>query len=88
MIGSDITALEQIAERRRRIVGLIEILGADELAALELCAQGLARGRETYGELDIDRDRRDFADEAIAELRDTMVYASAALLRLHRRRQS
>jgi hypothetical protein len=80
----DVTAMEQIADRRRSITGLIELLGADELAALELCAHGLVRGRDVYGALDVATDTRDMKAEAIAELRDTMVYAAAGLLRLHR----
>lgn len=76
--------LEALAERRRRIAGIIELLGPDELDALELCAHGLVRGRDVYGPLDVATDTRDMRAEAAAELRDSMIYSAAGLLRLQR----
>lgn len=77
-------ALEHIAAIRARVAGITELLGADELAVLELVAQGLARGRAVYGELKVATDRRDFRAEAGDELRDAIVYSAAELLRLQR----
>lgn len=76
--------LERVAEARTRLAGLAELLGADELAVLELVAHGLARGRAVYGELVIATDRRDFRAEAGEELRDAIVYSAAELLRVQR----
>ncbi|MDQ3298950.1 MAG: hypothetical protein M3619_20410 [Myxococcota bacterium] len=86
MSARPITELEQLADARLRFAGLVELLGPDELAALELCAHGLVRGRDVYGELDVHTDTRDMRDEAIAELRDAMIYSAAGLLRLQRTR--
>lgn len=83
-MAAGVADLEQLAETRLRITGLIDLLGADELAALELCAHGLVRGRDVYGPLVVATDDRNMRDEAIAELRDAMVYSAAGLLRLHR----
>lgn len=67
-----------------RLAGYTVQLGDDELEALVMVAEGLARGRAVYGELHVERDRRDFATEAGEELRDCMVYTAAALLKLRR----
>jgi len=67
-----------------RLLDLARNLGADELAVLELVAEGMVAGRRVYGELRVDKDPRDFRAEAIEELRDSMVYTSAAMLRLRR----
>jgi hypothetical protein len=75
----------EIVALRARIGALAELLGPDELAVLEMVAQGLARGRAVYGELDVVRDRRDFRAEAGEELRDAMVYLGSELIRMHRR---
>ncbi len=69
---------------RTRIAELARALGPDELAVLALVAQGLVRGRSVYGELDTKSDRRDFRREASEELRDTLVYMGAELVRLQR----
>lgn len=73
-----------VLELRARLVAIAEHLGPDELAVLEMIAAGLARGRTTYGELRVDTDRRDFRAEAVEELRDTLVYVAAEVLRLRR----
>jgi hypothetical protein len=77
---------ERLADLRCRVAGYLELLGADELAALELVAQGLARGHGVYGELQLETDTRDMRREAMEELRDSMTYTAAALLRLQRGR--
>lgn len=86
MTAPDLTAAERLADLRCRVAGYLELLGLDELAALELVAQGLARGREVYGELKLEADTRDMRREAMEELRDSMTYTAAALLRLQRGR--
>ena len=75
-----------VIELRARLVAIADKLGPDELAVLEMIAVGLARGRTIYGELRVDTDRRDFRAEAVEELRDTLVYVAAELLRLRRPR--
>lgn len=84
---SNITELEKLAELKSHLVGLIDKLNGDEIEALALCAEGLVRGRTVYGPLDTSIDGRDYANEAIAELRDSMVYSAAGLLRLRRSRR-
>lgn len=84
--SNNIAAAEQLVEARSRVASLAELLGFDELHVLELVAHGLARGRSVYGELRVATDARDFTNEAIAELRDTMVYVGAQLVRLQRAR--
>ncbi|HEY1556764.1 MAG TPA: hypothetical protein VGF94_18140 [Kofleriaceae bacterium] len=79
------TSPEHLVELRARLAAIAEQLGADELAALELVATGLARGRQQYGELRVDADPRDFRREAADEIRDSLVYLGAELVRLHRR---
>jgi hypothetical protein len=85
-MNGDITDLERLADVRLRITGQLELLNMDELEAVELCVHGLVRGRDVYGALHVVTDSRDMKAEAVAELRDTMVYAAAGLLRLHRTR--
>ncbi len=78
--------LERLESARSRVVALVAELGRDEVAVLELIAEGLARGRAIYGELDVAADRRDFVGEARDELRDALVYFGAHLVRLERRK--
>lgn len=82
--AADLADLEALADARRRIVGVIDLLGRDELEALELCAHGLVRGRDVYGELRVATDVRDLRAEALEELRDAMIYSAAGLMRLTR----
>lgn len=80
----DVANLERVADLRSRIIGQLELLGPDELAATELVIAGLVRGRQVYGELDVATDTRNLAAETREELRDALVYSAAALLRLTR----
>jgi hypothetical protein len=50
-------------------------------AMLDAVREGLARGREVYGGLDVDADARDFRREAGQELRDAIVYVCAEIVR-------
>lgn len=88
MTAPDVTAAERLADLRQRIHGLVELpqLSADELACIELVIHGIVRGREVYGSLDVATDARDMRREALEELRDTMTYSAAAMLRLQRGR--
>jgi hypothetical protein len=85
-IATNIASAEKLVEARSRVASMSALLGLEELHVLELVAQGLARGRSTYGELRMADDARDFTSEAVAELRDAMVYVGAQLLRFHRGR--
>lgn len=76
----------KVIELRGRLSTIAEQLGGDELAALEMVAAGLARGRAVYGELRVDLDHRDFRAEATAEIRDSLAYLAAELVRLQRSR--
>lgn len=51
----------------------------DELEVLLFVAQGLTTGRTQFGELEVKSDRRDFALEAMEEIRDALVYVGARL---------
>lgn len=59
-------------------------LGEDELEALNSVASGLVTGRRTYGELRVDQDPRNFQKEALEEVRDSLVYLGAQLVKLQR----
>lgn len=68
--------------KRAKIAGTCMFLNADELEIVLMVAQGLKDGKEVYGDLDIETDTRDMRAEAAQELRDCLVYTSAAILRL------
>lgn len=56
-------------------------LNADETALLVAIAERLTAGRKTYGELQLARDPRNFAGEALEEALDMAIYSAAALTR-------
>jgi hypothetical protein len=64
-----------------RLTAVAADLGADELAVLLLVAERLDKGRERYGALNVERDRRDFAVEALEEAADALVYVACGLMR-------
>lgn len=70
---------------RERVLAAMTVLGADELEVLAEVADGLVRGREVYGELNVSRDPRDFIREGLEEVRDAVVYVAAELVRRRRR---
>jgi hypothetical protein len=72
---------------RRRLLRAVAMLDTDELAVLTLIATRLAQGRDTYGTLHLERDRRDFEHEALEELADALVYVGAALVQRTRGRR-
>jgi hypothetical protein len=53
----------------------------DEIAVLASVAEGLVKGHGIYGALHLDSDGRDMRAETTEELRDAVVYLTAALLR-------
>ena len=69
---------------RDRVLATLPELSADELEVLAQVAEGLNRGRKVYGELRLDTDPRDMTREALEEVRDALVYAGGALVRLQR----
>jgi hypothetical protein len=73
-----VSALDRLRE-------LASGLGPDEQAVLLLVAERLTVGRERYGELQIECDRRDFRTEALEEAADRLVYAACALVQGMRR---
>ena len=64
----------------RELLAVAHQLGEDELRVLMLIAKRLRAGRETYGELDLERDRRDFPREALDEVADALVYVACGFL--------
>jgi len=61
-------------------------LGDDELEVLTLIAERIAAGRDVYGELAINTDRRAYVRECLEEAADGLVYVAAALIRAKRGR--
>lgn len=71
---------------RNTLASLLLQLEDDAVELLLLQAQRLARGRAQYGELHIDRDGRNWLDEAIAEYLDGSNYLAIELIRRSRGR--
>jgi hypothetical protein len=69
-----------------QLVARVRALPPDEREVLALVVEGLERGLQVYGELHLDRDKRDFEQEALEELRDAAIYGAAGVAR--RRRQA
>lgn len=61
-------------------------LANDELEALLLIGARVRAGHREYGSLNLRRDSRDFASEAVQELGDATFYLAVHLLRHLRRR--
>ena len=70
--------------RRQRILGCVNVLSLDELDVLLAVAEGMVGGRHVYGALNVANDRRDFAREALEEIRDCLVYVGAKLVQVRR----
>lgn len=64
-----------------------ERLNDDEREVIREVIEGLERGREVYGPLDIDGDARDFEVEALQEHRDAVVYLTVETIARRRRRR-
>lgn len=70
---------------RLELLYLFDELGDDEQEVLTDVARRLYNARDTYGELDIDSDRRDFDEEADEEMLDLFAYKSMQRIRKRRR---
>lgn len=60
----------------------IEELNVDELRVVSQVVQGLRKGREVYGPLDIKWDKRNMVRETMEEVRDALVYVGTKLAQL------
>ena len=72
------------AEQRAELDKAIDQLGFDERAVLLAIAGRLVMGAAQYGQLKIDTDKRDWKQELMAEILDSQVYTSIALIRAQR----
>lgn len=61
----------------RLIVQRLRACSFDELRVLARVLDGIERGREQYGPLDIERDVRDWRREGADEMRDWLFYCAA-----------
>lgn len=68
----------------KRLLTLTAHLNADEMAVLVEVAEGLVKGREVYGPLDVTDGRFDYVREAGDELRDFIAYAGMQRVKLAR----
>ena len=71
---------------RERLAEIVEGFGQDELEVMIEIAERIATGREVYGELELDTDKRDFGHEAAEEAQDLLVYLAADKIRKRRHR--
>jgi hypothetical protein len=69
-----------VAKTPRELAELFGLLGHDEREVAEFILGRLVGGRARYGELDLDRDRRDWHREAAEEHADALVYLACAAL--------
>lgn len=72
------------SELLKSIYETAETLNDDELAVVSVICKRLDLGAVNYGRLHIDRDARDWKDEAHAEAVDLAVYLSIATLKRSR----
>lgn len=56
----------------------------DEKRAIERIIRGIEKGREVYGPMDLESDRRDLIAEADDEARDWIVYRAMQAVRTRR----
>ena len=68
-----------------KIVALLSHLNADESEVLLRITARLVLGRQQYGGLNIDTDRRDWAEQAAEEAFDGSVYHAILAVKLSRR---
>jgi hypothetical protein len=66
------------------LTAVADTLGIDERQVVLLVATRLAAGQRTYGQFNLDHDRRDFQYEALEEVADALVYVGAALVQRRR----
>lgn len=65
---------------RKEVIAAMLGFSEGERAIVQSVIDGLERGRSVYGPLDLSTDERDFRVEATEELRDAVIYLTAALL--------
>jgi hypothetical protein len=65
----------------KELIAIMAGLGPDEIRVLAQIARRLHRGREIYGDLNLEMDKRDFRQEAREELWDALVYRACDDLR-------
>jgi hypothetical protein len=68
-------------EAERAIAQLLARGFDDEVRVLGVIAQRIGNGYSAYGPLRLERDRRDFGAELVAELLDGCVYGACEMLR-------
>lgn len=78
------TEAEELEALHQTLEATTEFMTRDEMEVLVEVAQGLVRGQEVHGFMDIDSDERDFDDEADEEMRDWLVYRAMAKIRARR----
>ena len=66
------------------LLALTAKLNSDEMAVLVEVAEGLVKGREVYGPLDVTDGRFEYVKEAQDELRDFIAYAGMQKIKLRR----
>ena len=66
----------------RQVFYAMDDMGRDEQRVMLQVAEGIIRGRQTYGHLNVDTDKRDFTKETLEEIRDACVYLCARLVQL------
>ena len=69
---------------RNELISMVQSLEPDAVEVLHLSVQRMLAGRKEYGDLDIDKDRRDWVEEALQECVDGNNYIAAALIKLRR----
>lgn len=70
---------------RNELASMILRLEDDAVEVLHMQATRMLLGRNHYGELDLDKDPRDWLEEALQEHLDASNYYSAALIKIRRR---
>jgi hypothetical protein len=71
--------------KKEKLINRINTLGEVEISILAHLAKRLALGAAQYGTFCLD-DKRDFIEETVEENLDAMVYLTAELKRLQRKR--
>ena len=67
-----------------KVTALLSHLNADETEVILRITQRLVMGREQYGALDIDNDKRNWAEQAAEEAFDGSVYHAILAIKLSR----
>ncbi len=78
--------LRQIVKFLRNNTLDLSALGDDEKQILRLVHDRAVKGAKVYGNLSLDNDKRDFAEEALAEVVDAQFYAGALYLKQKRKK--